>query len=243
MPTAPPPFTGRSVCISVLCDYLIVAEGLSVGMEALQESSGTIASRFETQTTIDQSKAMREKEWKEAYARLGQEPPKRDEEPVHDGRTLYEKLQTQKALKTEEWDVKMKLSNQYRGLDEEEQRFLAEKARERREAEKKREEEENVELLEYREALASKHAAPEVALPTLAASTSSVPKKVPPRPVKKDVKSLMKGVVVKKKPKPPDTVRKTAAEDPILTTSGSKRAAEEVPDTGEDGKKLKIAPS
>lgn len=55
------------------------------------------------------------------------------------------------ALKTEEWDTKMKLSNQYRGLETEELHFLNERAKERRMAERQREEEENAEVREYRE--------------------------------------------------------------------------------------------
>jgi hypothetical protein len=54
-------------------------------------------------------------------------------------------------LKKDEWDTKMKLSNQYRGLDSEELNFLAEKAKERRLEEKAREEIENAEVREYRE--------------------------------------------------------------------------------------------
>lgn len=54
-------------------------------------------------------------------------------------------------LKTEEWDNKMKLSNQYRGLDSEEMKFLSEKALERRAEERKRDELENAEVRDYRE--------------------------------------------------------------------------------------------
>lgn len=54
-------------------------------------------------------------------------------------------------LKQEEWDEKMKLSNQYRGLDAEEHRFLADRAAAQREKERKIKEEEQRELLNYRE--------------------------------------------------------------------------------------------
>lgn len=36
---------------------------------ALAEAQAGISSRFETQTSIDEAKVVREKEWKEAYAR------------------------------------------------------------------------------------------------------------------------------------------------------------------------------
>jgi hypothetical protein len=45
----------------------------------------------------------------------------------------------------------MKLGNQYRGLDSEEMAYLAEKARERAEADRKKEQIENAEIMEYRE--------------------------------------------------------------------------------------------
>lgn len=54
-------------------------------------------------------------------------------------------------MKTEEWDEKMKLSNQYRGLDTEEYGFLAARAREQREKERQVADEESREIASYRE--------------------------------------------------------------------------------------------
>ncbi|CAD6567676.1 MAG: hypothetical protein TREMPRED_003816 [Tremellales sp. Tagirdzhanova-0007] len=212
---------------------------------ALAEAQAGMSSRFESQSTIDSAKAQREKEWKEAYARIGQEPPKPEDDQPYDGRTLYEKLQTQKALKTEEWDSKMKLSNQYRGLQTEELQFLAERAKERKAAEHKREEEENAEVREYREAQASKSAA--VVAAESSGSKTSLPAppatRIPPKAVRKDVKSLLKGVVVKKKPK---VVEKAAGEQPKMALSipiqpvvalGSKREVDEGDEKQDDLKK------
>ena len=112
----------------------------------------------------------------------------------------------------------MKLSNQYRGLDTEEMAFLADKAKERRAEEMKREAAENAEVTEYREwvdtrslvlicrRLAAKNAATMSATEPQPIASSSKPAPVERRPAvpvkaKKDVKSLMKGIVVKKKPK------------------------------------------
>lgn len=50
-----------------------------------------------------------------------------------------------------EWDEKMKLGNQWRGLGPEELDFLATKAKEKRAAEKLVEEQEKAELAEYRQ--------------------------------------------------------------------------------------------
>ncbi|WVQ93325.1 hypothetical protein IAU59_000393 [Kwoniella sp. CBS 9459] len=166
----------------------------------LTPATGSISSRFESQSSIDEAKETKQREWREAYARLGQEPPPEQPDEEYDPRTLYERLQSKKDLKKEEWDNKMKLSNQWRGLDSEEQRFLAEKEAEKRAEQRKLEEKEAEELREYRERLAAKHATPvESSLPSASSLTI---KKVPPKPARKDVKSLMKGVVVKKKPKP-----------------------------------------
>ncbi|WVF65678.1 hypothetical protein IAT40_000409 [Kwoniella sp. CBS 6097] len=166
----------------------------------LTPATGSISSRFESQSSIDEAKETRQKEWREAYARLGQEPPPEQPDEEYDPRTLYERLQSKKDLKKEEWDNKMKLSNQWRGLDSEEQRFLVEKEAEKKAEQRKLEEKEAEELREYREQLAAKHSTPvEAAVPSASSSTT---KKVPPKPARKDIKSLMKGVVVKKKPKP-----------------------------------------
>jgi hypothetical protein len=44
-------------------------ENLSVDMSKSAMAQGSIASRFESQSTVDEAKEQREKEWKEAYAR------------------------------------------------------------------------------------------------------------------------------------------------------------------------------
>jgi len=69
------------------------------------------------------------------------------------------------------------------------------------------------------------------------------PKKVPPKAVKKDVRSLLKGVVVKKKPKPAENATgeepKMALSIPVqAVAAGTKREAEDGEDSAE-GKKPK----
>lgn len=63
-------------------------------------------------------------------------------------------------------------------------------------------------------------------------------KRIPPKAIKKDVKSLLKGVVVKKKPKPGEKITVGSSNASPLK-SGEKRRADEAVDTGEDGKKSK----
>lgn len=60
----------------------------------------SIASRFSSETSLNEAKATRTAEWEAMYRKLGQEPPPRDEEPaVYDGRSLWEKLQEHKVSK------------------------------------------------------------------------------------------------------------------------------------------------
>jgi len=86
-------------------------------------TSGEIGSRFVSQTELDAANKKRDEAWNAAYARLGQEPPPR-EEAVYDGRSLAEKLAANKAAKQEEWEQKNKLSNQFRALESDEVLFL-----------------------------------------------------------------------------------------------------------------------
>ncbi|KZT51731.1 hypothetical protein CALCODRAFT_521206 [Calocera cornea HHB12733] len=107
----------------------------------------SVASRFVSQTELEQAKATREEQWRAAYARLGQEPPPQRAEDVGDGRSLYERLQTNKAAKEEQWQEQHKLSKQFRALEEDEILFLrqAAAARDAEEAARKRAERQEVE--------------------------------------------------------------------------------------------------
>jgi len=61
-------------------------------------SEGSVGSRFVSETDIDAANKVREEQWKAAYARIGQAPPKRPEDDAsYDGRSLYEKLATNKV--------------------------------------------------------------------------------------------------------------------------------------------------
>ncbi|CDZ98194.1 Uncharacterized conserved protein [Phaffia rhodozyma] len=94
-------------------------------------TTGGVASRFVSQTELDQVKANKDEEWiqfadQSSWAiRIGQEPPPRPQEEEYDPRSLFEKLKHNKDVKREEWDEKMKMGNQFRGLDSEEINFLA----------------------------------------------------------------------------------------------------------------------
>jgi hypothetical protein len=58
-----------------------------------------VASRFVSADALEQAKQKRAEEWKEAYKRLGQEPPPElvAEDEAYDPRSLYERLQENKV--------------------------------------------------------------------------------------------------------------------------------------------------
>lgn len=67
---------------------------------SLPEAAGvstSVASRFVSETALQAAQSKREEDWKAAYQRLGEEPPKREAEEVYDGRSLWEKLQENKV--------------------------------------------------------------------------------------------------------------------------------------------------
>ncbi|KAG9081704.1 hypothetical protein FRC06_005434 [Ceratobasidium sp. 370] len=186
-------------------------------------TTGSVGSRFVSQAEIDSAKERREADWKAAYARLGQEPPPRPaEDETYDGRSLYERLQSQRTAKQEEWEEKTKLSNQFRALEEDEIHFLDGILDEKIIKEKKRREEENEELKHFREAVAQKNAQQS----TAPAPTPSTAKPPTPKPIanstapaksqpKKNQKTLLKGAIVRK---PAGAKARPAASPPASTT-------------------------
>ncbi|KAH0590595.1 hypothetical protein H2248_000731 [Termitomyces sp. 'cryptogamus'] len=167
-------------------------------------SAGVVGSRFVTETELDTAKARREEQWKAAYARLGQEPPPRQQDDSYDGRSLAEKLAANKIAKQEEWEEKTKLANQFRALEEDEIMFL-DSVRERQEAEERlRKEQDGEEVKNFREAIAARTSASNNPPPLIEASASELKSKAPAvmSTIKKDAKKSLKGVVVKRKLKP-----------------------------------------
>jgi hypothetical protein len=102
-------------------------------MEAKNFAAGSVASRFVSQTQLTEAQKKREEDIRAAYARIGQSPPPDalESKEAYDPRTLFEKLQSQKDAKQEAFDEKIKLSNQFRGIDDAESEFLAEIAKEK----------------------------------------------------------------------------------------------------------------
>ncbi|KAG8924457.1 hypothetical protein FRC01_011477 [Tulasnella sp. 417] len=198
-------------------------------------STGAVGSRFVSQTEIDAANATRDEQWKAAYARIGQEPPPRPVEE-YDGRSLFERLQEQKTLKQEQWDDKMKLSNQFRGIDEEDSAFLAQVQDDRVEQEKLKKKQEAEELAAFRAGqakLAEKTpAASSSSAPPAASAAVIKPTKPAPAPApsksslgKKDQKSILKGVVIKKKDKDKPKPKKQESSDSAKAADSGKANA------------------
>lgn len=59
--------------------------------------TGGVASRFVSSSALEEAKQRREQEWKAAYERIGEEPPKQDDDGTYDPRSLFEKLQENKV--------------------------------------------------------------------------------------------------------------------------------------------------
>ncbi|KAF8337894.1 N-terminal domain of NEFA-interacting nuclear protein NIP30-domain-containing protein [Cantharellus anzutake] len=192
-------------------------------------SSGPVGSRFVSQTELDQARENREAQWKAAYARLGQEPPAR-EDAEYDGRSLYEQI------KQDEWEAKNKLSNQFRALEEDEVLFLDAVREEQRAEERARQDKDSEEVQNFKAAVAAREKAltePPIPSP-IAASETTVPanhpvsKKEPPPKLKssfgkKDQKALLKGIIKKK-----TANAKSSVTPDESSKAGEKRAANAV---------------
>ncbi|KAG8887510.1 hypothetical protein FRB98_009526 [Tulasnella sp. 332] len=194
-------------------------------------SSGSVGSRFVSQNDIDAANATRDEQWKAAYARLtfsvtivvlytilrliAMCTKDLDKNRLHDPKRMHTM-----TMKQEEWDEKMKLGNQFRGIDEEDSAFLAAVQDEKREQERQRKMVEAEELAAFK-AGQVKRAAEEAAATIIQSSreagpssnAASTPKPTQPiakkqgsgNIIKKDQKTLLKGVIKKKPTKGKDT--------------------------------------
>ncbi|KAJ7361620.1 N-terminal domain of NEFA-interacting nuclear protein NIP30-domain-containing protein [Mycena albidolilacea] len=184
-----------------------------------------IGSRFVSQDDVDTAKARRDEQWKAAYARIGMEPPQQQEQDFSDGRSLAEKLAANKIAKQEEWEEKTKLANQFRALEEDEIMFL-DSLRERQEAEEReRREKDGEEVQSFKEAVAARNNAVNNPPPTAPKPVAAAAPSKPLAPARK--KGPLKGVVVKKKAKPPAPVKEdTKQKDDEQPDSKRRRISE-----------------
>ncbi|BGO91003.1 hypothetical protein NBRC10512_005911 [Rhodotorula toruloides] len=129
-----------------------------------------VASRFVSSNALEEAKKRREAEWREAYARIGQEPPKQEEEEKYDPRSLFERLQENKTKKQEAFEEQLKFKNHFRALDEDEISFLDSMVEDGNEEEKERKKQIEEELRSFRQAVTKRSTAP--APPAIASSLS-----------------------------------------------------------------------
>ncbi|KAE8223315.1 hypothetical protein CF319_g3643 [Tilletia indica] len=189
----------------------------------------SVASRFVSQTELSEAQARRESDVRAAYARLGQEAPaealaaaKGDTGSEYDPRSLFERLQANKNAKQEKIDEMMKLSNQFRGLDEDETVFLAEVAAEKRAEEAMKREQEEQELLEFRRATLVRSSSPPNPLALLTGSALST--SPPPPPAASGSTTFPNAAQAR--------IGKAATTSPSTALAGVKRSADEAAGSG-----------
>ncbi|KAJ9117829.1 hypothetical protein QFC20_000109 [Naganishia adeliensis] len=221
----------------------------SIPVTGLQ-TSGSVSSRFVSQNELDEAKKRKDEEWKAAYARLGQEPPPQQEETEYDPRSLYERLSTQKETKKEEWDAKMRMANQFRGLEADELQFLDETGRVERERQRKVEMQDAEQLAAFKrlqsrqggliEPPIEERTAPALA-PVVPSVASTKPAPAPAAPSKRNVKSLLKGVIKKKDTKTKESVEPVS--NPPATVTSAKKPASASVSTPESNSRKRSAPA
>ncbi|BGP07437.1 hypothetical protein JCM10049v2_003269 [Rhodotorula toruloides] len=211
-----------------------------------------VASRFVSSNALEEAKKRREAEWREAYARIGQEPPKQEEEEKYDPRSLFERLQENKTKKQEAFEEQLKFKNHFRALDEDEISFLDSMVEDGNEEEKERKKQIEEELRSFRQAVTKRSTAPTPPAiaaslspslsPSLASTTAATSTSTPAAPTSKPLappvpkktgaagkKKSLPGVVVAKK--------KKAARAPAAT----KPKVGDVAAEGEEGAKEVVA--
>ncbi|GAA5872082.1 hypothetical protein JCM1840_006314 [Sporobolomyces johnsonii] len=215
-------------------------------------SSG-VASRFVSASALEEAAKKRSEEWKAAYERIGQEPPKEDDAAPYDGRSLWEKLQENKNKKQEAFEEQLKFKNHFRALDEDEISFLDSMVEENNDEERERQKQIRDELLSFRKAVTARSTAPvppalastlspssapiasssSSTAPLASTSTAAAPKAtaVPVSTTattqKKGKKKSLPGLVLKKKKDAPAEGKKKPA-DTRLASAGAEEEANEV---------------
>eukprot|EP00794_Sanderia_malayensis_P019094 gene19094-21010_t len=111
-----------------------------------KEQSSLIASRFVSETELEEIKKKREEEWE--IARQQGRHIEKEEDIPYDGRTLYERLKEQKDKKQEEFEDSIKFKNMvYKGLNEEDADFLSDVSKKQADFHNRRFEDESEEMM------------------------------------------------------------------------------------------------
>ena len=139
-------------CLSVHCLHHTSLKNMILFIFA-EMADGHFKS-FVSEDTIKENRRKRQEEWEKV--RTADQPLEAPEEE-YDPRSLFERLEQQKAEVQEKYEEQQRLSNQVKGLDEEEADFLASVSDQQRQIEKKREEE-DLELISKVKAATSSQA-------------------------------------------------------------------------------------
>ncbi|XP_023288186.1 protein FAM192A [Orussus abietinus] len=111
-----------------------------------------MSSGFISEAAIAEQRKLRQEEWDRV--RTAEQPTDAPEEP-YDPRSLYERLQEQKNKRDIEYEEAHKLKNMIKGLDDDEVEFLDLVDRTKLEEERKKNLEEEKEMRDFKEAVAS----------------------------------------------------------------------------------------
>lgn len=111
-----------------------------------------MSSGFITESEVQEVRKKRQEEWERV--RKAEDPIERPEQPS-DNRSLFDKLQEQKQKKDMEYEEAHKLKNMIKGLDDDEIEFLDLVDRSKMAADRKKNLEEQKELCDYRNRVAT----------------------------------------------------------------------------------------
>lgn len=187
--------------------------------------------KFVSQNEIDEQKQKRQAEWERVRK---PEDPEEAPEEEYDPRSLFDRLQEQKDKKQDEYEAQFKLSNQVRGIDEDEAQFLNMVSSKQEELEQKREMEDSVVLSEYHNALITK------AVDSKPLEKKAAKQIIPLAKSKKSQLELLAGAVKRKSTDSTNTEAgsKKVKTDSEQTASGSSTAKFSAPTSRNDTAKV-----
>ena len=164
---------------------------------------------FVSEEELDDKRKKRQEEWEKV--RKPDDPEEAPEE-AYDGRPLFYKLQEQKMKKDAELEEQFRLSNQVKGLEEDEAEFLDECSNRQNQVLKRRYQEDSEVLNEFQKSVVQRGAAHEPSLKDVVMSQS------------------------KQKVKPEATGKKTSQMH-LLQKAIKRKSADTMPENGSDAKK------
>ncbi|GAA5827443.1 hypothetical protein JCM5353_002099 [Sporobolomyces roseus] len=184
-------------------------------------SAPSVSSRFVSSKELEAASQKRQEEWKAAYERIGQEPPKQDEgEGTYDPRSLWEKLQENKSKKQEAFEEQLKFKNHFRSLDEDEISFLDSMIDENNDEEVERQKAIREELEGFRKAVTARSIP--IPPPSISTSNSHLPLN-PPFSKSPNLSTPQPIASTSTLPPPPPPLAPNSKPTPPTTKKGGKK--------------------